>query len=62
MRYLLLALLLLTPSTYAYELTGPPAQTQDMQYFINPEGSTYSCDELKVIFQQNFAFIEKYSD
>jgi len=46
----------------AFELTGPPAQTQNIQYFINSNGSTYSCDELKVIIQQNFAFIEKYSD
>lgn len=46
----------------AYELTGPPAQTKDIQYFINSEGSAYSCEELKVIIIQNFKFIEKYSD
>jgi len=62
MRTLIIAFLLVCSNLHAYELTGPPAQTQNLQYFINSEGSTYSCDELKVIFQQNFAFIEKYSD
>lgn len=62
MRYLILIFILACPNLHAYELTGPPAQTKDLQYFINDEGSTYSCDELKVLFQQNFAFIEKYSD
>jgi len=62
MRYLIIAFLLICSNLHAYELTGPPVQTQNIQFFINPEGSTYSCDELKVIIQQNFAFIEKYSD